>query len=314
MGRMFERIAEKTRSILRHILKYKIFYLLPDEIYLKIMYRLNMGRPLNLKKPAYFNEKLQWLKLYYRNPMYTTLADKYAARKHVADMIGEKYLIPLIGIWDRFDEIDFDSLPDQFVLKCTHNSGGVIVCQSKNVLDIRAVGRQFKKQLKRNYYYLHREWSYKNIKPRILCEKLISSKNGGLPMDYKFHCFNGQPDSVMICSDRQSGNTKFYYFDRNWELLKYNNNGIQPNDDMLFPRPSKLDEMFELASSLSRGIPYVRVDLYFENDEIYFGEMTFYSDAGFDSKMLKETDLLFGNKLDLSSIQMTGQQNYDSVL
>jgi hypothetical protein len=303
MSNIFDKMSNKANPLLRHILRTKIFYMMPDELYLRIMFRLIMRKRLHLENPIYFNEKLQWLKLYYRSPLYPVFTDKYAVRKYVADTIGEKYLVPMIGIWDSFDEIEFNELPDQFILKCTHDSGGVLVCRDKKNLDIGAAARQFKRQLKNNYFFLHREWSYKDIKPRIICEKLIEAHDGSMPMDYKFHCFNGNPDSVMVCSDRHNGQTKFTYYDRNWELLKYNLNGISPTCDVLFPKPEKLDEMFDLAKTLSSGIPYVRVDLYHENAEIYFGEMTLYSDAGFDSTMLEETDLLFGKKLDLRGIQ-----------
>lgn len=291
--------TSSVKVLVKHVLRYKAFYVLPDALYLKAMYRLMMGKKLHLANPVYFNEKLQWLKLHYRNPSLTVLSDKYEVRHYVATKVGDEYLVPLIGIWDKFEAIDIDALPDQFVLKCTHNSGGVLVCQDKSKLDIKATAHQFKKYLKQNYYYLHREWSYKNIRPRILCEQLILTPNGKVPIDYKFHCFNGNPDNVMVCTDRGNGNTKFYYYNRDWELLHYNMRGINPAKDFSIPKPDRLDEMFEIARILSEGFPYLRVDLYFEDNKIYFGELTLYPVAGFDASMLEETDLLFGSKLDL---------------
>jgi len=307
MHNLLEKALGSTNALMKHVLRFKAFYVLPDAVYLKAMYRLMMGKKLQLTNPISFNEKLQWLKLHYRNPLLTVLSDKYEVRKYVAKKVGEEYLVPLIGIWDKFEDIDIDSLPDQFVLKCTHNSGGVIICQDKSKLDIQAAAQKIKKWLKKNYYYLHREWSYKNIKPRIIGENFIPTSNGKVPIDYKIHCFNGNPDNVMVCTDRGNGDTKFYYYNRDWKLLKYNSRGINPAKDFSLPRPERLDEMLEMARVLSEGFPYLRVDLYFEDNKIYFGELTLYPVAGFDASMLEETDLLFGSKLDLHAENKPGK-------
>jgi hypothetical protein len=302
---MWKKIRKAIKNpvlILIHIMDFKIFRLMPDSKYLRIKYRLRMGKTLDLDNPKSFNEKLQWLKLYDRKPKYTQMVDKYNVRKYVKDVIGEKYLIPLIGVYDSLDQIDFDKLPNRFVLKCTHDSGGLIVCKDKSQINIKAVKKKINKCLKRNFYYVGREWPYKDVKPRIICEEFIKTKDGGWPYDYKFHCFNGEPDNVMVCTERESGEPKYYFFDRNWNYLKYDIASTKAFGSVTFPKPKKLQEMFELAQRLSEGFPFLRVDLFCENDQIYFGELTFFPDSGFDATLLRETDVLLGNKLKLEGI------------
>ncbi|WP_308604894.1 ATP-grasp fold amidoligase family protein [uncultured Fibrobacter sp.] len=284
-------------------------------MYLKILYRLNMKKPLNLKAPRTFNEKLQWLKLYDRKPEYTTLVDKYAVKEYIAQKIGSEYVIPTLGVWDKFEDIDFDKLPDQFVLKCTHDSGGLVICRDKSKLDIEAARQKINKSLKYNYYYRWREWPYKNVPPRIIAEKYMEDDQGaslqgfkekasakGNLTDYKFFCFNGQVDCVMVCLDRSSGNTKFYFFDRDWQLLRYNIRGKNAPENFTIPKPSNMEEMFAMAQKLSEGLPFVRIDLYSVSGKTFFGEMTFFPDSGFDCNLLWETDLHWGEKIDLSII------------
>lgn len=273
--------------------------ILPDDIYLRIAYRAIMRERLNLKSPKTFNEKLQWLKLYNRKPDYTMMVDKLGVREYISKTIGDEYLVPLLGVWDNFDDINFDDLPKKFVLKCTHDSGGLIICNDKDKLDIKEARKKINKSLKRNYYYNCREWPYKNVKPRIICEELLETQDGCLPNDYKFHCFNGQPDNVMVCIERSSGNPKFFFFDYKWSLLRYNKSGINAPKNFTLSKPKKIDEMFKIAKILSKDLPFVRVDLYCEGDKIYFGELTFFPQSGFDSNLLKETDILFGDKIRL---------------
>lgn len=275
---------------------------LPDDIYLRLVYKAIMNKKLNLKNPVTFNEKLQWLKINDRKTIYTKLVDKYEVRDYISNIIGEEYLIPLLGVYDNFNEIEFEKLPESFVLKCTHDSGGVVICKDKSKFDKEMARRKINNSLKRNYYYACREWPYKNIKPRIICEQMINSENGKLPVDYKFHCFNGKVDNVMLCVDRDSGNPKFYFFDREWNLLRYNKTGINADENFTLPKPKMIDKMFDIAEELAKDLPFVRVDLYCENNKIYFGELTFFPDSGFDSNLLEETDLLFGNKIKLNSI------------
>lgn len=289
-------------------LAYKGFFSwVPDKPYIKFTYRCYLGKKLNLEDPKTMNEKLQWLKLYNRQPKYTMMADKYAARDYIKQMLGEEYLIPLLGVWDDPKDIDFDSLPEKFVLKCNHNSGlGMCICKDKSKLDIPKVRKELKKGLKQNYYQPGREWPYKNIKRRIIAEQFMADAPGATDFtDYKFFCFNGKVDSVMCCYERNSGDTKFYFFDKNWELKRYNKRGKEAPEGFTMPKPEKMDEMFAVAEKLSAdvGAPFLRVDLYNSCGQIYFGELTFFPDSGFDPNILPETDRYFGSLIDLKSLK-----------
>ncbi|WP_259596134.1 ATP-grasp fold amidoligase family protein [Clostridium botulinum] len=301
MRKKIKKLINNPSIILLHLLNLDCFKMLSDEKYIKAKYKLYMKRKLNLKNPKTFNEKLQWLKLYNRNSLHTKLVDKYEVREHISKIVGKEYLIPLIGVWNNFEEIDFSKLPNQFVLKCTHDSGGVVICKDKNKLDIEMTRKKINKSLKRNFYYVGREWPYKNIKAKIICEKLIKTEDGKLPSDYKFHCFNGEVDNVMVCTERDTGNPKFFFFDSKWNLLRYNVAGINASKDFTLPEPKKINEMFRIAKELSKGLQFVRVDLYCEEDKIYFGELTFFPQSGFDSNLLTTTDLLFGEKIELKN-------------
>ena len=286
-------------------IKSKLFRKLPDKLYLEYKYKRYFGKKLNLNNPQTFNEKLQWLKLYDRKPIYTTMVDKYESKKYVADIIGEEYIIPTLGVWDKFDDIDFDKLPNEFVLKTTHDSGGVVICRDKSTFDINSAREKLNKSLNYNFYYMGREWPYKNVKPRIIAEELLtdSLNPSAAPTDYKFFCFSGKADCVMLCLDRETGDTKFYFFDKQWNLKRYNNRGKNAPEGFTIPKHKSMDEMFAIAEKLSDGIPFVRVDLYCINDHIYFGEMTFYPDSGFDKNLLPETDEYFGKKLLIKELE-----------
>ena len=273
-----------------------------DEKYLKIRYKLAFGQSLYLEHPQTFNEKLQWLKLYDRRPEYTMMVDKYKVREYIAEKLGEEYLIPLLGVWDNPDEIDFDALPNQFVLKCNHNSGlGMCICKDKSKLDIPKTKSELKKGLKQDYYLTGREWPYKNVPRKIICEKYMSDGTGDL-RDYKFFCFDGNVDCVMVCFDRSSGDTKFYFFDRTWNLLRYNIRGKNAPENFTISKPSNIDEMFDIAEKISNGIPFSRIDLYSVSGRIYFGEITFFPDSGLDSNLLPETDMHWGEMINISKI------------
>ena len=265
---------------------------IPDKVYLKLVYRARMGKKLNFEKPITYNEKLQWLKLYDRNPAYISLVDKYEVRKYISKTIGEEYLIPLLGIYDRFDEIDFDELPDQFVLKCTHNSGGVIICKDKNKLNKKLVKENISHHLKQNYYYSGREWPYKYVKPRIICEKLLNNLTEESLKDYKFFCFNGEPKSLMVVSDRDK-DIRYDYFDMDFKHQAYTQQDI--NSSEAIARPVNYDKMVALARLLSRNIPHVRVDFYELEGKIYFGEMTFFNESGFRHFEPDEYDGIYGS-------------------
>lgn len=270
------------------------FYnIISDRMFLKLMYYIKMHQVLDLSYPKTFNEKLQWLKLYDRKPIYTTMVDKYEVKKYVASKIGEKYIIPTLGVWECFDDIDFDNLPNQFVLKCTHDSGGLVICKDKSNFDKISAKKRIDRCLKRNYYWSGREWPYKNVKPRIIAEKFMSNNVGELA-DYKIHNFNGVPKVVLVCRDRfkESGLTEDF-FDCEWKHLDISRTDY-PNSHENIPKPVQLDEMLELSKKLSESIPFVRTDFYDVGGKVYFGEMTFYPASGFERFVPDEYDDLFG--------------------
>lgn len=267
-----------------------------DKAYLKLMYYLIFDKKLNLNNSKTFNEKLQWLKLYDRNPLYTKLVDKYEVRKYIAQTIGEEYLIPLIGVWDKFDDIDFSTLPNQFVLKCTHDSGGLVICKNKSKLDIEVARKKINKCLRRNYYYSGREWPYKDVKPRIVCEKYMVDESGVELKDYKFFCFDGEPKALFVATDRGI-DTRFDYFDMDFNhlpFMQHYKNGVKK-----ITKPKGFDKMVELAKKLSGSIPHVRVDFYDINGKVYFGELTFYHFSGFEKFEPEEYDEIFGKWIKL---------------
>ena len=279
-----------------------LFNWLPDKPYLKLRFRASMGKKLNLKNPQTFNEKLQWLKLNDRKPEYTMMVDKYESKKYVANIIGEEYIIPTLGVWDKFDDIDFDKLPDKFVLKCTHDSGGLVICKDKSKFDKRTAKLKIEKSLKHDYFKWGREWPYKNVKPRIIAEQYMEDSALHELRDYKFFCFNGVADCVMVCVGRSTGNTKFYFYNKEWKLCRYNVLGksIIGNGDV--KRPNNISDMFAIVEQLSQKIPFSRIDLYNVNQKIYFGEITFFPDSGFDPNLMPETDFYFGSKLNLKEV------------
>lgn len=268
-----------------------------DAKFLQHKFKLVFGYELNFDSPKTFNEKLQWLKLYDRKPIYTTIVDKYAVKKYVADRIGEEYIIPTLGVWDHFDDIDFESLPNQFVLKCTHDSGGLLICRDKDSFDKKEAKRKIRKCLKRNYYWSGREWPYKDVPRKIIAEKYMEDKETGQLRDYKLYCFNGEPKIIMINSDREIGKTKADYFDMdfNWLDLKwgYEHAAVKPL------KPKNFEKMKELATILSKDIPELRVDFYEVNNKIYFGELTFFDGSGFDKIEPREWDEKLGGWITL---------------
>ena len=279
---------KKPSNVLLYLMNKNFFKWIPDEKYIKIKYKLEMNQKLNLKEPRTFNEKLQWLKLYDRNPEYTRMVDKFEAKKYVAHIIGKKYIIPTLGLWDKFEDIDFTKLPNKFVLKPTHASGNIFICKNKDEIDYKKLKKTVQKWLKRNYYLVHREWPYKNVKPRIIAEEYMEDQIGEL-IDYKVYAFNGQCDYVMVCFDRIKGETKFIYYDRNWNIKKeFSKDGIKYGDTIKIEKPKNLDKMFEFAEILSKNIPFIRVDFYESNGNLYFGELTFYPSAGFDNTRTKD--------------------------
>lgn len=253
----------------------KWFGWMNDELYLKLMFRAKMGKKLNLNNPQTFNEKIQWLKLYDRKKIYTKLVDKYEVKEYVKRKIGDKYIIPTYGVWNCFADIDFEKLPNQFVLKTTHDSGGIVICKDKTKFDIKAAQRKMNKSLRQRFYLQGREWPYKDVRPRILAEKYMEDNATKELRDYKFFCFNGEPKAMFIASDREIKDveTKFDFFDMDFCHLDLTNG--HPNADKIPEKPETFYQMQKLAAELSKNIPQVRVDFYEVNGEIYFGEMTF---------------------------------------
>ncbi len=248
---------------------------LPDKQYISVMYRLKMHRKMNWKNPTTYNEKLQVLKLREHNPQYVTMVDKYLVKDYVSGIIGPEYVIPTLGVWEKFSDIDFDGLPDAFVLKCTHDSGGIVICKDKSKLDKEKAKKKIEKCLRRNYYTYSREWPYKHIQPRIIAEPYIEDSNTHELRDYKFFCFSGKPKLLFIATERQKEgeDTKFDFFDMKYHHLKIKNG--HPNASQIPEKPVTFEKMKELAARLSQGLPHVRVDFYEVDGKVLFGELTF---------------------------------------
>lgn len=278
----------------------KLWWLFSDSAYLKLRFLIVMGRRLRLNNPITFNEKLQWLKLFNRMPEYSNMVDKYKAKEYAAKIIGEEYIIPTIMAWNSPKSIEWDKLPNRFVLKATHGGGGngIVICKDKSSLDKQLAVRKLQKSFKSNIYKTHREWPYKNVEKRIIAEQYIEDENGELN-DYKFSCFDGYVHDVMVCLDRSTGDMKFYFFDSGWNLLRINQRGKNAPEGFTLPKPEGIDKMFELASKLSKGLPYSRIDMYCVNGHPYFGEITFFPQSGFDRNYLPETEIMYGNLIHL---------------
>lgn len=267
---------------------------LAAEPFLKQMYRIHMGRELNLENPSTYTEKLQWLKLYDHRPEYTRMVDKYSVKEYIAETIGEEYVIPLLGVWERVEDIDFDRLPRQFVLKTTHDSGGLIVCKDKAKLNIPAAKRKLEHFLKRNYYDHNREWPYKNVPHRIIAERYMEDSLQGELRDYKFFTFGGVPKVLYIAQGRgNGGKTVADFFD-----MEFNHLPFTIDHDMAPVPPEKpvnFELMKELAAKLSAGTPQLRVDFYEVDGKVYFGEMTFFHCSGMESFHPEHWDQIFGD-------------------
>jgi len=248
-----------------------------DKRFLEKLFPLRMGgAKLNLDNPQTFSEKLQWLKLNDHNPLYTIMVDKYEAKKYVASIIGDEYIIPTLAVYDNVKDIRFEDLPNQFVLKCTHDSGGVFICKDKAVVNEKEAKRMLARHLKRNYYWKNREWPYKNVRPRIIAEKYLTDDGNGLK-DYKIFNFDGQPKMVELDYNRFTGHLRKLYTP-DWKLI--NATIKYPAGEETFQEPKVLKEMLLLSSKLSQGIPHVRTDFYVVNNHVYFGELTFYHESG----------------------------------
>lgn len=266
----------------------------------KVIYFFKFKKRLNLKDPQTLDEKIQYLKFhdYYKNPLVTQCADKYAVRDYVKQCGCEEILNELYYVWDSVDEIEWDKLPSQFVIKWNFGCGHNLICFDKSKLDIEDAKRKLKEWYKTHdtFYLAYSEMQYKGIPPKLICEKLIETGDGGLPVDYKFYCFDGRAECVLVCCDRdEEGNdAKYYFFDRNWELKRYNKLGKEAPEGFTLPKPQNIEMLFDYAEKLTKVFPFVRADFYLENGKCYFGELTFTPMAGFDTNRLPETQLLFG--------------------
>lgn len=269
----------KSIKIRNHPFVEHILRIIPDKIYIRLQFRKNLGRWPNLSHPTTFNEKIQWLKLYDRNPLYCTLVDKYAVKQYISDKIGSEYVIPTLAVWKSVDDINLDQLPNQFVLKWNHDSGSIVICRDKSSLDLDKAKRRLSLGQRRNGYWYGREWPYKNVKPLLIAEKFLN-ENGNEPNDYKFFCFNGKVNFFKVDFNRFTYHQANYY-DTDLKLL--------PFGEVSFPRdpnhntyiPPNIKDMIRIAEQLSEDLPFVRVDLYCISGQIYFGEMTFYPTSGY---------------------------------
>lgn len=281
-------------------LVYKTARLWPDKLYLQMLYRMLMHKRLNLKNPQGFNEKLQWLKLFDRNPQYTLMVDKFKVKEYVASLIGKDHIIPTLGVWENAEDVDFNSLPDKFVIKCNHNSGqGLYICKNKSEMDEEKVRSDLQLALATDYFTRFREWPYKDVERRIIAEKYIEDKSSdeGDLKDYKFMCFNGKVHCSFVCSERKT-NLKVSFFDRDWNPMPFERH--YPRSDKLIPKPVHYEEMIRLSEVLSQGIPFVRVDFYDVEDKIYFGELTFFPGSGFEEFTPEIWDVKLGSLIDIS--------------
>ena len=278
-------LIANPRKILIYMNSAHLLNRLPDKLFLRLFWKARFGYDLDLEAPRTFNEKMQWLKLYDRDPLHTLMVDKHAVKAYVSPLIGSEHVIPTLGVWVDPEQIDFSSLPDRFVLKCNHTSGeGLILCRDKSRLDRNKAVSSLKKAMKDDYYYTYREWPYKDVPRKILAEPYMEDRDAvSLGLDtlpvYKFFCFEGEPRIIQTIQNDKMPNESIDYYDPSWTLLPFRQN--YPNSPVPSARPKQLDKMLEMAKKLSAGFHFLRVDLYEINGEIYFSEFTFFSDAGF---------------------------------
>ena len=270
----------------------------------KYVYHRTFGKPIDLQNPTTLDEKIQWLKLntYYNNQLVTDCADKYKVREYVEKCGCGEILNQLYGVYDNPEEINWDELPDKFVIKWNFGCGQNFICKDKSQYNEHQVKKMLWKWRKahRTFYRNMSEMQYKTIEPKLICEKLIETETGELPKDYKLYCFNGVPDCALVCADRISaGHASYYFFDKDWNLKRYNKMGLEAPENFSLSRPANYEKLFEYAAVLSKPFPFVRTDFYLEKGKITFGELTFTPSGGFDKGRLPSTQLLFGNMLRL---------------
>lgn len=278
-----------------------VYYLIPDRWYLKWKYKRVFGEVLNLHHPLKFSEKIQWLKLYDRKEIYHHLVDKYEVKSIIAKVIGDKYIIQTLGVWDKFSDIDFSKLPKQFVLKCTHDSASITICQDKDVFDKKEIEWKYDHIfMRRDYYHFeNKQWAYKGIKPRIIAEEFIEDDKFECLADYKFYCFGGNARCVYVTINRFS-NLSVSMYDMEWKKMPFEH--IHPNLGENIPKPMNLSLMKDLAEKIARFIdnPFVRVDFYETKGLVYFGEVTFYPEGGMGMFKPEEWDYILGSWIKLN--------------
>ena len=269
-----------------------------DKLAIKLGWYSHMSYRLNLKHPVSYNEKLQWMKLFDHNPSYTQMVDKFAVKDYVANIIGREYVIPTLGVWDSFDDIDFSLLPNQFVLKCTHDSGGLVICKDKSMLDVCAAKAKIENSLAVDFYAMGREWPYKNVPKRIIAEEYKEDKKTGELRDYKFFCFNGRVKWMFIATERQHHEEPYFdFFDEDFNHLDIRQG--HPNAPKIPEKPINFEIMKQLASKLSKNLKQIRVDFYEVDGKVYFGELTFFHHGGWTPFEPEEWDYIFGKELQL---------------
>lgn len=278
------------------------FSYMNDEKYLKKKFKAIFGYDLDLKNPQSFNEKLQWLKIYDRKNIYSMMVDKYLVRDYISKKIGTEYLIPLLGVWDKAEDIDFDLLPNKFVLKCNHNSGtGMYICKDKTKMDKKKVMKMLNKGLKEDYYLIHREWPYRNVPRKIIAEKYMEEIGQDDLIDYKFMCFNGKHKMTFVCDDRFSDSgLKVTFYDKNWNILPFERH--YPRRRTPIKKPINYERMVDFAECLSENIPFLRVDFYEVQNKIYFGELTFFPGSGYEEFSPPNIDIDLGALIVLPKI------------
>lgn len=302
MVELINKAIHHPEKVIINLSKRGMLKWMSDETYLKIVYGLIFKKKLNLDNPQTFNEKLQWLKLYNRKSEYTTMVDKFAVKQWIADRVGQEYVIPTLGKWEHFDQIDFDSLPKQFVLKCTHDSGSAIIVRDKTCFDMAAARRKLERCLKQDYYLTWREWPYKNVPRRIICEKYLSDTEGDISeclTDYKVFCFGGIPKIIYVSKDH-ANEPKTDFFDENFNHLPIRMR--DPNSSVLPRKPEMFQQMMRIAKILSVGIPHVRVDFYQVAGQLYVGELTFFHCSGFTQITPEEWSRKMGKWIELREL------------
>ena len=280
---------------LRDFIVLRCSKLIPDKQWIQFKYYTHFHKKLDLENPKTFNEKLQWLKLYYRRPDHTRIVDKYEMKQYVTEKIGPGFVIPVLGVWNSVEEIDFSSLPKSFVLKTTHDCGGLVICPDKDKLDIEAAKRKLKHSLNTDYYIQYREWPYKNVMPRILAEEFMQDESGTQLKDYKFFNFNGEPFCIQVDFDRFSDHKKNMY-STDWKLLDFSFN-YPAHPEITIEKPDNLDEMLRISRILSKGEPFVRTDFYSVNGHLYVGEITFFPASGYGKFEPEKIDRELGDKI-----------------